>query len=96
MADIFINLWHGMIYAVSLSHILAIIIGYAIGVVAGAIPGVMAVTAMVLILPFTFTLEPLFAIALLMGTYKGGGVCWIHNRHPGQHPRHTRGSCHRP
>ena len=72
MADIFVNLWQGTIYAVSPMNILAIIIGYAIGVVAGAIPGVMAVTAMVLILPFTFTLDPLFAIALLMGVYKGG------------------------
>jgi putative tricarboxylic transport membrane protein len=32
----------------------------------------MAVTAMVLILPFTFNLDPLFAISMLMGTYKGG------------------------
>ncbi len=72
MGDIFINLWQGTIYAFSPINLLAIVIGYAIGVIAGAIPGVMAVTAMVLILPFTFTLEPLFAIALLMGAYKGG------------------------
>ena len=72
MADIFVNLWQGLLYALSFMNLLAIVIGYAIGVVAGAIPGVMAVTAMVLILPFTFTLDPLFAIALLMGTYKGG------------------------
>ena len=68
--------WHhllnGAAFAVSFWNILAIIIGYAIGIAAGVIPGVMAVTAMVLILPYTYILEPLFAIALLMGVYKGG------------------------
>lgn len=72
MGEIFGNLWDGAVFALSLWNILAILIGYAIGIIAGAIPGVMAVTAMVLILPYTFTLEPLFAIALLMGIYKGG------------------------
>ena len=72
MSEIFGHLWNGAVYAVSFWNILAIFIGYSIGIVAGAIPGIMAVTAMVLILPYTFTLEPLFAIALLMGVYKGG------------------------
>jgi len=72
MADILKHLWEGAQFAISLWNILGIIIGYTIGVIAGAIPGIMAVTAMVLILPYTFTLEPLFAIALLMGCYKGG------------------------
>ncbi len=72
MLDIFTNLWNGALFAVTFQNLLAIIIGYSIGVVAGAVPGVMAVTAMVLILPFTFALDPLFAICLLMGVYKGG------------------------
>jgi putative tricarboxylic transport membrane protein len=72
MSDIFTNLWQGALFAMSVQNIIGIILGYAIGVVAGAIPGVMAVTAMVLILPFTYSLEPLFAISLLMGCYKGG------------------------
>jgi len=72
MSEIFGHLWDGALYAVSAWNMFAIVIGYLIGIIAGAIPGVMAVTAMVLILPYTFTLEPLFAIALLMGVYKGG------------------------
>lgn len=72
MGDIFSHLWDGAVFAVSAMNILAILIGYLIGIIAGVIPGVMAVTAMVLILPYTFTLQPLFAIALLMGIYKGG------------------------
>lgn len=70
--EIFHNLWNGAVFSLSFWNILAIILGYAIGIVAGVIPGVMAVTAMVLILPYTYTLAPLFAIALLMGVYKGG------------------------
>ena len=72
MFDMFGYLWQGALFAVTFENILGIIAGYSIGVVAGAIPGVMAVTAMVLILPFTFSLSPLFAISLLMGCYKGG------------------------
>lgn len=72
MSDIFINLLDGAAFALTLSNLLAIIIGYTIGVIAGSIPGIMAVTAMVLILPFTFGMQPLFAISLLMGCYKGG------------------------
>ncbi len=72
MNEIFSRLWEGAVFAVSLWNIMAVVIGYTIGIIAGAIPGVMAVTAMVLILPYTFTLQPLFAIALLMGVYKGG------------------------
>lgn len=70
--EIFHNLWNGAVFAISIWNILAIILGYAIGIIAGVIPGVMAVTAMVLILPYTFSLSPLFAISLLMGVYKGG------------------------
>ena len=66
------NLWAGILFALSIKNILGILIGYLIGVVAGATPGVMATTAMVLLLPFTFALDPLFAIATLMGCYKGG------------------------
>ena len=72
MTEIFGHLWEGAVYAVSAWNLLAIVIGYLVGIIAGVIPGVMAVTAMVLILPYTFTLEPLFAISLLMGVYKGG------------------------
>ena len=72
MSEIFGHLWDGALYAISFWNLLAIVIGYLVGIIAGAIPGVMAVTAMVLILPYTFTLEPLFAISLLMGVYKGG------------------------
>ena len=47
-------------------------LGVVIGVVAGAIPGMSATMAVALTLPFTFALEPIFGILMLLGVYKGG------------------------
>ena len=49
-----------------------LILGVTIGVIAGAIPGMSAVMAVALTLPFTFSLQPIFGILLLLGVYKGG------------------------
>lgn len=51
---------------------LALFAGIVIGVVAGAIPGMSATMAVALTLPFTFALEPITGILLLLGVYKGG------------------------
>jgi len=72
MAEFISNLMKGINFAFSFTNIIGILIGYFIGVVVGATPGLMATTAMVLMLPFTFSLNPLLAIATLMGCYKGG------------------------
>lgn len=47
-------------------------LGIAIGVVAGAIPGMSATMAVALTLPFTFAMQPITGILLLLGVYKGG------------------------
>src|SRR5699024_9352046 len=49
-----------------------IVIGVALGIVFGAIPGLSATMAVALCLPLTFTMEPGPAMALLMGLYLGG------------------------
>ncbi len=51
---------------------LALFFGIVIGVVAGAIPGMSATMAVALTLPFTFALQPITGILLLLGVYKGG------------------------
>ena len=50
----------------------ALAAGVTIGVVAGAIPGMSATMAVALALPFTFSMQPIFGILLLLGVYKGG------------------------
>lgn len=52
--------------------ILMLVIGVLVGVVFGAIPGISVTMAVALVLPFTFVLEPVAGILLLLGVYKGG------------------------
>lgn len=52
--------------------LIALAFGVLIGVFIGAIPGMSTVMAISIVLPFTFTLEPIAGILLLLGVYKGG------------------------
>ncbi|MFO6465139.1 tripartite tricarboxylate transporter permease [Jannaschia sp. KMU-145] len=51
---------------------LALGLGVVIGVIGGAIPGMSATMAVALTLPFTFAMQPITGILLLLGVYKGG------------------------
>ncbi|QJF51772.1 tripartite tricarboxylate transporter permease [Roseobacter ponti] len=51
---------------------LALFVGVAIGTIGGAIPGMSATMAVALTLPFTFAMQPITGILLLLGVYKGG------------------------
>ena len=51
---------------------MTMIIGVAIGIVVGALPGLSATLAVALMLPFTFGLAPETGILLLVGAYCGG------------------------
>ena len=62
----------GLALVANLESILALAGGVAIGVVAGAIPGMSATMAVALTLPFTFSMAPITGILLLLGVYKGG------------------------
>jgi putative tricarboxylic transport membrane protein len=66
------NIASGFELFFTLSNIIAISAGVCIGVVVGAIPGLTATMAVALALPFTFNLDPVTGILLLVGVYKGG------------------------
>ncbi|MEM8688100.1 MAG: tripartite tricarboxylate transporter permease [Pseudomonadota bacterium] len=51
---------------------IALFIGVVFGVVIGAIPGMTTPMGVALALPFTFTMQPVTGILLLLGVYKGG------------------------
>lgn len=53
-------------------NFLAITLGVFVGVIIAAIPGLTVTMAVALALPFSFTMEPVTAILLLVGIYKGG------------------------
>ncbi|GMG84859.1 tripartite tricarboxylate transporter permease [Paralimibaculum aggregatum] len=69
---LFDNLVTGAAIFTDPQALLALVIGIAVGTVAGAIPGLSATMAVALTLPFTFALEPMTGILLLLGVYKGG------------------------
>jgi putative tricarboxylic transport membrane protein len=58
--------------AFTLYNLIAIAGGVALGIVIGAIPGLGSITAMAILIPVTFYMAPLAAIAFLVGVNKGG------------------------
>ena len=53
-------------------NVLALFAGVLIGTIVGAIPGMTPTTGVALTLPFTFFMNPITGILLLLGVYKGG------------------------
>lgn len=60
--------------AFSLVNLAYVLLGVIIGQFVGAVPGIGPVMAMAIAVPFTFALDPLPAIAFLIGVNKGGLV----------------------
>ncbi|MCB1739634.1 MAG: tripartite tricarboxylate transporter permease [Gammaproteobacteria bacterium] len=55
----------------SLSSIIAMVLGVLGGVAIGAMPGVSATMAIAMLLPLTFTLEPVTGLGMIAGIYSG-------------------------
>ena len=70
--DVFINLFHGLLTALAPFNFGIMLIGLAVGVIAGALPGISFVNAMAMALPFTYLMTPLSAMVFLGGIYAGG------------------------
>ena len=66
------NLAAGFELVANFESVFALAGGVLIGVIAGAIPGLSATMAVALTLPFTFAMQPITGILLLLGVYKGG------------------------
>jgi len=56
----------------SFENLIVVFIGVFIGTFIGAIPGMTTPMGVALVLPFTFTMQPVTGILLLLGVYKGG------------------------
>jgi len=72
MGEVVANLINGFIVSLEPMNILMMICGLAIGMLAGALPGITMVNAIVLILPFTYFMDIDSSILLLVGVYCGG------------------------
>ena len=58
--------------ALTIKNLLFISLGITIGIIFGVLPGLGSVTAIALLVPITFYMSPLAAIAFLVGVNKGG------------------------
>ena len=58
--------------AVSLANIMFIAFGIVIGIIFGVLPGLGSVTAVAILVPLTFYMDPVTGIAFLVGVNKGG------------------------
>ncbi|QPJ64339.1 MAG: C4-dicarboxylate ABC transporter permease [Candidatus Nitrohelix vancouverensis] len=55
----------------SFGNILAVLLGVIFGVFMGAVPGLTGTMGLALIIPLTYTLDPVAAFCILLGCYKG-------------------------
>ncbi|HEU4963375.1 MAG TPA: tripartite tricarboxylate transporter permease [Bacilli bacterium] len=70
MFDLFVQ---GMSNIFSQPHVLLLsVLGVAVGIVVGALPGLTATMGVALILPMTFGMDPVAGLLLLSGVYFGG------------------------
>ena len=70
--DILINLFNGLMGALQPMNFGIMLIGLAVGTIAGALPGISFVNAMAMALPFTYAMSPVAAMVFLGGIYAGG------------------------
>lgn len=79
---------HGLVSAVTLANLAAVVIGLFFGIVGGMLPGISVVTAIALALPFTFGLPTQMALlslgSIFVGATYGGSIAAILINTPGQ------------
>lgn len=57
---------------ITMASFVYLVVGLSVGIVIGALPGVGPLLGVVMAIPFTFYLDPVSSMALLMGIYQGG------------------------
>jgi putative tricarboxylic transport membrane protein len=62
----------GIVGMFQVKYLVPLFIGTLVGVVGGALPGITITMTVIVVLPFTFGLEPLQGLAAMIGVYVGG------------------------
>src|SRR3989304_682996 len=57
-----------------LKYLVPLFLGTLVGVIGGALPGVTITMTIIIVLPFTFGLDPLQGLATMTGVYVGGSA----------------------
>lgn len=88
--EVLSNLLHGFSIALTWNNLFMCLIGALVGTLTGILPGLGTVTAMVLLLPLTYGMDPTSAIIMLAGIYYGamygGSTTAILVNMPGEAP----------
>jgi putative tricarboxylic transport membrane protein len=66
---VFESLVGGLVAILTLEALLLVLVGTAVGLFVGSVPGLTATMALALLVPFTFTMDPLSAMVLLGAVY---------------------------
>jgi putative tricarboxylic transport membrane protein len=67
-------LGHGLLTALEWKYLIPLFAGTLVGVIGGALPGVTITMTIIVILPFTYGLDPLQGLAAMTGVYVGGSA----------------------
>jgi putative tricarboxylic transport membrane protein len=67
-------LWQAIVGLLHYKYMLPLTLGTIAGVVGGALPGVTITMTVIIVLPFTFGLDPLQGLAAMTGVYVGGSA----------------------
>lgn len=67
-------LGQGLVTVAQWKYLMPLIAGTAIGVVGGSLPGVTITMTVIVVLPFTYGLDPLAGLAAMTGVYVGGST----------------------
>jgi putative tricarboxylic transport membrane protein len=65
-------LWTSLGEVLQLQYLVPLVIGTLAGLIGGALPGVTITMTIIIVLPFTFGLDPLAGLAAMVGVYVGG------------------------
>ena len=65
-------LFDGIVNVLHWKYFAPLMLGTLVGVVGGGLPGITNTMTVIIVLPFTFGLEPLQGLAAMIGVYVGG------------------------
>lgn len=71
MNDVLGNLGQGFADVLSLEHLFFVLVGVFVGTVVGILPGLGSITAIALLIPVAFGIDPLSGLIMLCGVYFG-------------------------
>ena len=71
MLDILSSIAHALPYVLEWQNIVAMIAGVLAGMIVGSLPGLTATLAIAVLIPLTFSMQPLVALGIMAGIYNG-------------------------